>query len=183
MPFISQVNLAVILEELETVIPQIGGLVKIVNGAYRGSVAKLFGVDTEKLCAKVQIEKVPLGAMAKFVEDPEVARGHVVESFSVKTFGEKLNQYLVDIILPSNPPSKLAVVVSLQSFHRSFLTFEKRDGRYQCLRFCDILLASSLIIRCFLLCTPSSSTFGREDFAVSIYYVFSTNFSAYVTIF
>ncbi|KAH0895236.1 LOW QUALITY PROTEIN: hypothetical protein HID58_057665, partial [Brassica napus] len=34
---------------------------------------------------------VPLGAMAKFVEDPELARGHVVESFSVKTFGEKLN--------------------------------------------------------------------------------------------
>ncbi|KAF3522009.1 hypothetical protein F2Q69_00051852 [Brassica cretica] len=41
---------------------------------------------------------VPLGAMAKFVEDPELARGHVVESFSVKTFGEKLNQYLVDVV-------------------------------------------------------------------------------------
>ncbi|CAG7904945.1 unnamed protein product [Brassica rapa] len=73
-------------------------------------------------------------AMAKFVEDPELARRmgsearkHVVESFSAKTFGEKLNQYLVDvvsisfwliislcvfqIILPSNPPSELAVVV------------------------------------------------------------------------
>ncbi|XWS74977.1 hypothetical protein CRYUN_Cryun01aG0045200 [Craigia yunnanensis] len=44
-------------EELETVIPQIGGVVKIVNGAYRGSDARLLGVDTEKFCAKVQIEK------------------------------------------------------------------------------------------------------------------------------
>ncbi|XP_030544523.2 KIN17-like protein [Rhodamnia argentea] len=44
-------------EELETVIPQIGGLVRIVNGAYRGSSARLLGINTEKFCAKVQIEK------------------------------------------------------------------------------------------------------------------------------
>ncbi|KAL6980525.1 DNA/RNA-binding protein kin17 [Sarracenia purpurea var. burkii] len=44
-------------EELETVIPQIGGLVRIVNGAYRGSQAKLLAVDTDKFCARVQIEK------------------------------------------------------------------------------------------------------------------------------
>uniref|UniRef100_A0A5B7CFY9 KIN17-like protein n=1 Tax=Davidia involucrata TaxID=16924 RepID=A0A5B7CFY9_DAVIN len=44
-------------EELETVIPQIGGLVRIVNGAYRGSNARLLTVDTDKFCAKVQIEK------------------------------------------------------------------------------------------------------------------------------
>lgn len=44
-------------EELETVIPQIGGLVKIVNGAYRGSKARLLEVNTDKFCAKVQIEK------------------------------------------------------------------------------------------------------------------------------
>lgn len=44
-------------EELETVIPQIGGLVRIVNGAYRGSTARLLGINTEKFCAKVQIEK------------------------------------------------------------------------------------------------------------------------------
>lgn len=44
-------------EELETVIPQIGGLVKIVNGAYRGSVAKLLSIDTAKFTAKVQVEK------------------------------------------------------------------------------------------------------------------------------
>ncbi|KAK8461733.1 hypothetical protein SEVIR_1G088400v4 [Setaria viridis] len=44
-------------DELETVIPQIGGLVRIVNGAYRGSKARLLSVDTEKFCAKVQVEK------------------------------------------------------------------------------------------------------------------------------
>ncbi|XP_058107973.1 KIN17-like protein [Magnolia sinica] len=44
-------------EELETVIPQIGGLVRIVNGAYRGSNARLLSVDTNNFCAKVQVEK------------------------------------------------------------------------------------------------------------------------------
>jgi DNA/RNA-binding protein KIN17 len=33
-------------EELETVIPLIGGLVRIVNGAYLGSNARLLSVDT-----------------------------------------------------------------------------------------------------------------------------------------
>ncbi|GAB2275237.1 DNA/RNA-binding protein kin17 [Dionaea muscipula] len=44
-------------EELETVIPQIGGLVRIVNGAYRGSNARLLEVDTDNFCAKLEIEK------------------------------------------------------------------------------------------------------------------------------
>ncbi|XP_078445217.1 DNA/RNA-binding protein Kin17, conserved region [Wolffia australiana] len=44
-------------EELETVIPQIGGMVRIVNGAYRGSNARLIAVNTDKFCAKVQIER------------------------------------------------------------------------------------------------------------------------------
>ena len=44
-------------EELETVIPQIGGLVRIVNGAYRGSNARLLSVDTDNYCTRVQIEK------------------------------------------------------------------------------------------------------------------------------
>uniref|UniRef100_A0A803KPW4 KN17 SH3-like C-terminal domain-containing protein n=1 Tax=Chenopodium quinoa TaxID=63459 RepID=A0A803KPW4_CHEQI len=43
--------------ELETVIPQIGGLVKIVNGAYRGMNARFLSINTDKYCAKVQIEK------------------------------------------------------------------------------------------------------------------------------
>ncbi|KAL5995045.1 DNA/RNA-binding protein kin17 [Asimina triloba] len=44
-------------EELETVIPQIGSLVRIVNGAYRGSRARLLSVDTDNYCAKVKVEK------------------------------------------------------------------------------------------------------------------------------
>ncbi|KAF8082423.1 hypothetical protein N665_0827s0026 [Sinapis alba] len=62
-------------EELETVIPQIGGLVKIVNGAYRGSNAKLLGVDTEKFCAKVQIEKgVYEGRVIKSIEYEDICK-------------------------------------------------------------------------------------------------------------
>lgn len=44
-------------QELETVLPQIGGFVRIVNGAYRDSNAKLMGINTEEFSAKVQIEK------------------------------------------------------------------------------------------------------------------------------
>lgn len=44
-------------EELETVLPQIGGMVRIVNGAYRDSKARLLAIDTAKFSAKVRIEK------------------------------------------------------------------------------------------------------------------------------
>ncbi|CAH9067416.1 unnamed protein product [Cuscuta epithymum] len=44
-------------EELETVIPQVGGLVRIVNGAYRGSNARLLDIDTDHFSAKLKIEK------------------------------------------------------------------------------------------------------------------------------
>ncbi|XP_055811304.1 KIN17-like protein [Solanum dulcamara] len=44
-------------EELETVIPQLGGLVRIVNGAYRASNARLLAVNTRNFSAKVQIDK------------------------------------------------------------------------------------------------------------------------------
>ncbi|XP_062154291.1 KIN17-like protein [Alnus glutinosa] len=61
--------------ELETVIPQIGGLVRIVNGAYRGATAKLLGVDTDKFCAKVQIEKgAYVGRVLKAVEYEDVCK-------------------------------------------------------------------------------------------------------------
>ncbi|KAI3749663.1 hypothetical protein L2E82_20279 [Cichorium intybus] len=53
----SKHKLRVDQEELETVIPQIGAVVRIVNGAYRGSNARLLSVNTERFCAKVQIEK------------------------------------------------------------------------------------------------------------------------------
>ncbi|KAJ7963800.1 DNA/RNA-binding protein KIN17 [Quillaja saponaria] len=61
--------------ELETVIPQIGGLVKIVNGAYRGSIARLLGIDTDKFCAKVRIEKGPYdGRVLKAVEYEDLSK-------------------------------------------------------------------------------------------------------------
>ncbi|KAK7347224.1 hypothetical protein VNO80_21751 [Phaseolus coccineus] len=61
--------------ELETVIPQVGGRVKIVNGAYRGSIAKLLGVDTDNFCAKVQIEKGPYdGRILKAMEYEDISQ-------------------------------------------------------------------------------------------------------------
>ncbi|GJS69355.1 KIN17-like protein [Tanacetum coccineum] len=53
----SKHKLRVDQEELETVIPQIGGVVRVVNGAYCGSNARFLSVNTDKFCAKVQIEK------------------------------------------------------------------------------------------------------------------------------
>ncbi|KAG7649732.1 KIN17-like protein [Arabidopsis thaliana] len=62
-------------KELETVLPQIGGMVKIVNGAYRGSNARLLSVDTEKFCAKVQIEKgVYDGRVIKSIEYEDICK-------------------------------------------------------------------------------------------------------------
>ncbi|EXC30506.1 hypothetical protein L484_010755 [Morus notabilis] len=62
-------------QELETVIPQIGSLVRIVNGAYRGSNARLLAVDTDKFCAKVQIEKgVYDGRVLKAVEYEDICK-------------------------------------------------------------------------------------------------------------
>ncbi|KAG1337884.1 KIN17-like protein [Cocos nucifera] len=62
-------------EELETVIPQIGGLVRIVNGAYRGSDARLLSVDTENYCAKVQIEKgIYDGRVLKAIEYEDICK-------------------------------------------------------------------------------------------------------------
>ncbi|CAK8540968.1 unnamed protein product [Lathyrus sativus] len=62
-------------EELETVIPQVGGRVKIVNGAYRGSLARLLGVDTDQFCAKVQIEKGAYdGRVLKAVEYEDICK-------------------------------------------------------------------------------------------------------------
>ncbi|GAB2271623.1 DNA/RNA-binding protein kin17 [Dionaea muscipula] len=49
--------LRVAQEELETVIPQIGGLVHIVNGSHPGSIARLLAVDIDNFRAKLEIEK------------------------------------------------------------------------------------------------------------------------------
>ncbi|GJZ80747.1 KIN17-like protein [Tanacetum coccineum] len=53
----SKHKLRVDQEELETVIPKIGGVVRVVNGAYRGLNVRLLSVNTDKFCAKVHIEK------------------------------------------------------------------------------------------------------------------------------
>lgn len=47
-------------------------------------------------------------AMAKFLKDPSLAekmganaRSHVTTTFSTKTFGDQLNQYVVDVVAKS----------------------------------------------------------------------------------
>ncbi|CAN4105945.1 unnamed protein product [Withania somnifera] len=62
-------------EELETVIPQIGGLVKIVNGAYRGENARLLAINTENFCAKVQIERgIYDGKILKAIDYEDISK-------------------------------------------------------------------------------------------------------------
>ncbi|KAK3265777.1 hypothetical protein CYMTET_25569 [Cymbomonas tetramitiformis] len=41
--------------ELETVIPNVGGKVRVVNGGYRGEIAKLVSVDMDHFCANLCI--------------------------------------------------------------------------------------------------------------------------------
>lgn len=61
--------------ELETVIPQIGGLVRIINGAYRGLNARLLKVDVEKFCATVQVEKgIYDGRVLKAIEYEDISK-------------------------------------------------------------------------------------------------------------
>lgn len=62
-------------EELETVIPQIGGLVRIVNGAYRASIARLLAVDTKNFSARVQIEKgIYDGKVIKAIDYEDISK-------------------------------------------------------------------------------------------------------------
>lgn len=62
-------------EELETVIPQIGGLVRIVNGAYRGCTASLLAVYTDNFSAKVQIVKgIYDGRVLKSIEYEDICK-------------------------------------------------------------------------------------------------------------
>lgn len=42
-------------EQLETVIPALGKLVKVVNGAYRGETAKLLALDEKHFCVDIEI--------------------------------------------------------------------------------------------------------------------------------
>ncbi|KAM3380022.1 KIN17-like protein [Capsicum galapagoense] len=62
-------------EELETVIPQIGGLVRIANGAYRGSNARLLAIDTDNFCAEVQIERgIYDGKILKAIDYDDISK-------------------------------------------------------------------------------------------------------------
>jgi len=45
--------------ELETVIPSVGGAVRVVNGAYRGSRGELLEIDTGRFAALVRLGKAP----------------------------------------------------------------------------------------------------------------------------
>ena len=45
--------------QLETVIPLIGGRVKVVNGAYRGAEATLSAINVEKYTATIKLETGP----------------------------------------------------------------------------------------------------------------------------
>ena len=48
---------------------------RIVNGPYRGSNARLLAVDTDKFCAKVQIEKgIYDGRVIKAVEYEDICK-------------------------------------------------------------------------------------------------------------
>lgn len=62
-------------DELETVLPQIGGMIKIVNGAYRGEIARLLAIDADNFCANVQIEKgIYEGRVLKAVEYEDICK-------------------------------------------------------------------------------------------------------------
>ena len=45
--------------ELETVIPSVGGRVRVVNGAYRGARGELLEINTAKFAALVRLAKAP----------------------------------------------------------------------------------------------------------------------------
>jgi len=47
--------------QLETVIPPVGGKMKIVNGAYRGETAVLLGLDVDNFAAKIRLASGPNG--------------------------------------------------------------------------------------------------------------------------
>ncbi|OMO96867.1 hypothetical protein COLO4_15033 [Corchorus olitorius] len=107
-------------DELETVIPQIGGMVRIVNGAYRGSNARLLGVDTEKFCAKVQIEKgVYDGRVIKAIEYEDICK----VAYQVICFGQKMPLSRPKNLMSPTKVSATAVTKSRQLFAKGALWF------------------------------------------------------------
>ncbi|OMO53464.1 hypothetical protein CCACVL1_28618 [Corchorus capsularis] len=96
-------------EELETVIPQIGGIVRIVNGAYCGSNARLLGVDTDKFCAKVQIEKgVYDGRVIQAIEYEDICKVAYFSKVSVSwTAADLIQQFPDDTLSETCSNSKI----------------------------------------------------------------------------
>lgn len=65
---------------LETVIPAVGRLVKVVNGAYRGSVATLVKLDEKNFCVSVEISSGPLkGRVVDKVQYEDISKLHIPE--------------------------------------------------------------------------------------------------------
>lgn len=64
-------------EHLETVLPAIGRLVKVVNGAYRGNTAILLYIDEKNFCADIEIASGLLkGRNVKNVEYEDICKIH-----------------------------------------------------------------------------------------------------------
>lgn len=65
---------------LETVIPAVGRLVKVVNGAYRGSVAILLHLNEKKYCVNIEIAQGPLkGRKLEKIQYEDICKLHVDE--------------------------------------------------------------------------------------------------------
>nr|CAH7769401.1 unnamed protein product [Callosobruchus chinensis] len=64
-------------EHLETVIPAIGKLVKVVNGAYRGETAALISIDEKNFCAEIEIANGLLkGRRVSKIEYEDICKSH-----------------------------------------------------------------------------------------------------------
>lgn len=64
-------------EHLETVIPVVGKLVKVLNGGYRGSTAYLKEIDTKNYCVNIEIASGPLkGRIVRKVQYEDISKLH-----------------------------------------------------------------------------------------------------------
>lgn len=71
----SEVKLKLDQAHLETVIPAVGRLVKVLNGAYAGLKAELVDIDTKHFCVTLKIASGPLsGKIVKSVQYEDVSK-------------------------------------------------------------------------------------------------------------
>uniref|UniRef100_A0A1B6GLL9 DNA/RNA-binding protein Kin17 WH-like domain-containing protein n=1 Tax=Cuerna arida TaxID=1464854 RepID=A0A1B6GLL9_9HEMI len=74
----SEVKLKLDQAHLETVIPAVGRLVKILNGAYRGLTAELLDIDVKNYCVNVKLTSGPLsGKVIKHLPYEDVSKLHI----------------------------------------------------------------------------------------------------------